>query len=241
LQLTSSHPLFLIISRLELNIALFFDACCFVTASCKQRNGIPDLKYEVSRGNFSLGLNSELISSFSISQNGSSLQKPVNTMVSLSALLNVLDGVGSPEGRVLIMTTNHIERLDGALIRPGRVDRKIEFRLADEEMVTRLFCFVYDPKLGKSVEDSEPMKGFEGGKAGGGKIVEDDETLKLAEEFAAKVPKLEFSPAEIMSLLLANKQSPRQAIDNVDAWVEKVREERKKLKRPDSWVLHGDP
>lgn len=162
-------------------------------------------------------------------------------MVSLSALLNVLDGVGSPEGRVLIMTTNHIERLDGTLIRPGRVDRKIEFRLADEEMVTRLFCFVYDPKLGKSVEDSEPMKGFEGGKAGGGKIVEDDETLKLAEEFAAKVPKLEFSPAEIMSLLLANKQSPQQAIDNVDAWVEKVREERKKMKRPDSWVLHGDP
>ena len=70
-----------------------------------------------------------------------------------------------------------------------------------------------------------------------GKGVEDDETLKLAEEFAAKVPKLEFSRAEIMSLLLASKQSPRQAIDNVDAWMEKIREERKKLKRADSWVL----
>jgi chaperone BCS1 len=58
--------------------------------------------------------------------------------------------------------------------------------------------------------------------------------------FAAKVPKLEFSPAE-MSLLLANKQSPRQAIDNVDAWMEKIREERKKLKRTDSWVLDEVP
>jgi chaperone BCS1 len=46
--------------------------------------------------------------------------------VSLSALLNVLDGVGSQEGRVLIMTTNHAERLDAALIRLGRVDMKLE-------------------------------------------------------------------------------------------------------------------
>ncbi|OJD12142.1 hypothetical protein AJ78_07213 [Emergomyces pasteurianus Ep9510] len=42
--------------------------------------------------------------------------------VSLSALLNALNGVSSQEGRLLIMTTNHIERLDDALIRPDRVD-----------------------------------------------------------------------------------------------------------------------
>lgn len=51
--------------------------------------------------------------------------------MSLSALLNVLDGVASQEGRVLIMTTNHIEKLDAALVRSGRVDKKVEFRLAD--------------------------------------------------------------------------------------------------------------
>jgi mitochondrial chaperone BCS1 len=51
--------------------------------------------------------------------------------VSLSALLNVIDGVASQEGRVLIMTTNHITRLDKALIRPGRVDKKVELGLAD--------------------------------------------------------------------------------------------------------------
>ncbi|OLN83099.1 putative mitochondrial chaperone BCS1-B 4 [Colletotrichum chlorophyti] len=37
------------------------------------------------------------------------------------------DGVASQEGRIPIMTTNHIEHLDAALIRPGRVDKKIEF------------------------------------------------------------------------------------------------------------------
>jgi chaperone BCS1 len=167
-----------------------------------------------------------------LGQNGSSPRKPDNAMVSLSTLLNVLDGVGSPEGRVLIMTTNHIERLDGALIRPGRADMKIEFQLADEEMVARLFCFIYDAELGKSLEGNETDKG---------KTIEDDEILKRAEEFTAKVPKLEFSPAEIMSLLLANKQSPQQAIDNVDAWIERIREERKRFKRADSWVLNEVP
>jgi len=42
--------------------------------------------------------------------------KSASGKVSLSALLNVIDGVGSQEGRILIMTTNHITRLDEALI-----------------------------------------------------------------------------------------------------------------------------
>jgi len=42
--------------------------------------------------------------------------KSASGKVSLSALLNVIDGVGSQEGRILIMTTNHITRLDKALI-----------------------------------------------------------------------------------------------------------------------------
>lgn len=44
--------------------------------------------------------------------------------VTLSGLLNALDGVASSEGRILFMTTNYLDRLDPALIRPGRVDFK---------------------------------------------------------------------------------------------------------------------
>lgn len=50
--------------------------------------------------------------------------------ISLSGLLNTIDGAASHEGRVLIMTTNHPKKLDPALIRPGRVDLQIEFTLA---------------------------------------------------------------------------------------------------------------
>ncbi|KAF2194663.1 hypothetical protein K469DRAFT_547528, partial [Zopfia rhizophila CBS 207.26] len=62
---------------------------------------------------------------------------------------------------------------------------------------------------------------------------------KLAQEFAAKVPKLEFSPAKIMSYLLVNKQSPLNAIAGVDTWVKKIREKRMKFTRTNSWTL-GD-
>merc|ERR1719324_2036056 len=45
--------------------------------------------------------------------------------LNLSGLLNVLDGVVDTPERILIMTTNHPEQLDPALIRPGRIDKKL--------------------------------------------------------------------------------------------------------------------
>lgn len=50
--------------------------------------------------------------------------------VTLSFLLNLIDGVLETPGRILIMTTNHAERLDRALIRPGRIDVQIAFTKA---------------------------------------------------------------------------------------------------------------
>lgn len=47
-----------------------------------------------------------------------SLTRPLT----LSALLNSIDGAFAKEGRILIMTTNHPEKLDPALLRPGRAD-----------------------------------------------------------------------------------------------------------------------
>ena len=55
--------------------------------------------------------------------------------VSLSEILNSLDGMFSAHGRILIATTNHIENLDAALIRPGRIDLKIEIGFVNNEIL----------------------------------------------------------------------------------------------------------
>ena len=45
--------------------------------------------------------------------------------VTLSGLLNVLDGFHAPENVVYVMTTNKVEALDPALLRPGRIDYRL--------------------------------------------------------------------------------------------------------------------
>ena len=58
---------------------------------------------------------------------------PPPSQVTLGCLLNAIDGVASPQGYVLMMTTNHKDSLDPALVRAGRVDMSIEFDLATAE------------------------------------------------------------------------------------------------------------
>lgn len=64
--------------------------------------------------------------------------------ISLSGLLNAIDGVASHEGRVLIMTTNAPESLDEALIRPGRVDLHVGFTNATTVQAEELFMRMYE-------------------------------------------------------------------------------------------------
>ncbi|KAH9177300.1 P-loop containing nucleoside triphosphate hydrolase protein [Lactarius sanguifluus] len=62
----------------------------------------------------------------------------VNTLT-LSGLLNALDGVAAAEGRILFATTNHLDQLDPALCRPGRMDVWIEFKNASKFQAEHLF------------------------------------------------------------------------------------------------------
>jgi len=57
----------------------------------------------------------------------------------ISGLLNAVDGPTSGEGRVLVFTTNNPDTLDPALVRPGRVDYRLEFRAADHSQAREIF------------------------------------------------------------------------------------------------------
>ncbi|KAK3837595.1 MAG: P-loop containing nucleoside triphosphate hydrolase protein [Linnemannia elongata] len=59
--------------------------------------------------------------------------------LTLSGVLNALDGIAAQEGSVVFMTTNHISKLDEALIRPGRCDRKLLFDYADKQMFLKFY------------------------------------------------------------------------------------------------------
>ena len=59
--------------------------------------------------------------------------------VTLSGLLNALDGMQSPVGVKYFMTTNHIEKLDHALLRPGRTDVRMYFGPATEQQKLNLY------------------------------------------------------------------------------------------------------
>ncbi|KAK6860970.1 mitochondrial chaperone bcs1 [Apiospora arundinis] len=126
--------------------------------------------------------------------------------LSLSDLLNALDGVSAQEGRILVMTSNHPEHLDEALIRPGRVDLKIELPLADSTVAKELFCMVFKQAENDICDPERPVL--------------DGETVEgLAKQFSSRVPANTVSPAAIQSFLVQHKDNPRFAIKEVDKWV----------------------
>lgn len=83
-----------------------------------------------------------------------------SSRLTFSGLLNAIDGVAAQEGRLLFMTTNHIERLNNALIRPGRVDVRCCLGPATRQQARDLFVSFYrdlphlllQPAAGSAVE-----------------------------------------------------------------------------------------
>lgn len=169
--------------------------------------------------------------------------------ITLSGLLNVIDGVAASEGRILIMTSNHPEKLDAALIRPGRVDMSVAFGYAGEEAIEELFTSIYMTMEGDLPRKSPGGRasngqatGVNGRKRSSSQQVQDEKRDKeiegrteslqprisdLAKDFAAVIPKNEFTAAEVQGYLLNHKTTPKVAIEGADAWVQETREKKR--------------
>ena len=70
-----------------------------------------------------------------------------NDKITLSYLLNVIDGIRETPGRIVIITSNHYDLLDPAFVRPGRIDVKIEMNNASVNTISQMFCHYYDEVL----------------------------------------------------------------------------------------------
>ncbi|XP_037395266.1 mitochondrial chaperone BCS1 isoform X2 [Pygocentrus nattereri] len=113
--------------------------------------------------------------------------------LTFSGLLNALDGVASSEARIVFMTTNFIERLDPALIRPGRVDLKQYVGHCTHYQLTQMFRRFYP---------LEPAT----------------EGERFAEQ-ALSVHK-ELSAAQVQGHFMLYKMDPAGSIDNVEKFKE---------------------
>jgi chaperone BCS1 len=105
----------------------------------------------------------------SVASGGSQADKgTVTNGVTLSGLLNVLDGFYAPANVLFVMTTNHIEVLDDALLRPGRIDYKLFLGAASAsqkiELYRRFFPQVTEVEAREFVQThfAETMAEFQG-------------------------------------------------------------------------------
>ena len=224
-------------------------------------------------------LGAEITKAFKTMSEKSGKSKDSNQGISLSGLLNAIDGVASHEGRVLVMTSNYPEKLDSALIRPGRIDMKVAFTKATKAQIQELFTRMYSPDVPAKPYDSQKITSlveYKEPAAPTGDEALTSDTLpsvpnihaekssfipthlnllpkksllaftppdtphpatpksvplnehevinieEIASQFAAKLPEDTFTPAEIQGFLLTRKKEPRRALDEVDAWKEKV-------------------
>lgn len=115
--------------------------------------------------------------------------------LTFSGLLNAIDGVTSTEGRVVFMTTNYLDRLDHALIRPGRVDMMQYVGHCSHAQLSKMFGRFY------------PL-----------------ETVESSNLFADRVLELgvDVSAAQIQGYFMWFKKDSQAAIDNVSRFKPKI-------------------
>lgn len=80
--------------------------------------------------------------------------------VTLSGLLNALDGITTPHGLLTVLTTNTPDALDKAVVRPGRVDLVEHFGLASDEQIERLVSRWYGQpvRIGQRLDGVSPAE-----------------------------------------------------------------------------------
>ena len=179
------------------------------------------------------------------------VEDPKADGITLSGLLNVIDGIAASEGRILVMTSNHPDKLDAALLRPGRVDMSVAFGYTSQAAIEELFTSIYmtlDGDLPRKSRSRSLSNGHANGNANefnDHKRTEvqtqqekEDQDFQdrldslrsrialLAKEFAAVIPSGEFTAAEIQGYLLNHKNTPEAAIQGGEAWVQAVREKK---------------
>jgi chaperone BCS1 len=130
--------------------------------------------------------------------------------VTLSGLLNCLDGPASVDGRLLIMTSNSPDSLDAALVRPGRCDKKILFGYVCPEVTAGLFANIFTRTAAELYKDEKSAS-------------DEHEIPAMAVQLASKIPTdAAITPAEVQAWLLSNRTDPVAALEGAAEWTKDI-------------------
>lgn len=77
----------------------------------------------------------------------SSLMQKDDEPITLDDLLNLWDGIRETPGRILVITSNHYDKLDPALIRPGRIDITHEMRNSNRENIADIYFNLFGHEM----------------------------------------------------------------------------------------------
>jgi chaperone BCS1 len=134
------------------------------------------------------------------------------TSLTLSGLLNCLDGPKSKDGRIVFMTSNAPDSLDPALVRPGRCDQKVLFGYANQEICIKLFEHLYTKTPNELIEGETSAS-------------TQYDIKRLAKDFADAVPSDgKISPAEVQGYLMIHRTDPTAAVEGAQAFAKDILE-----------------
>jgi len=67
--------------------------------------------------------------------------------ITLDDILNLFDGIRETPGRIMIVTSNHYDKLDDALTRPGRIDITHELKNASHQTISEIYFHLFNNKI----------------------------------------------------------------------------------------------
>lgn len=76
--------------------------------------------------------------------------------ITLSFILNLIDGIRETPGRIIIITSNDYKSLDSALVRPGRIDMTLEMKNASAKIIGEMFQHYYHEPIPQNILDDIP-------------------------------------------------------------------------------------
>lgn len=121
--------------------------------------------------------------------------------------------------------------MDPALIRAGRMDVKVEYKLATRRQISQTYLRFFERQFTSAIDHARPTIG-----AGPSRpqkifpVLSDEEIQALSETFGDRIPEHTFSIAQVQGYLLTKKADAKGAVEHVTQWVQDQLDERQKIK-----------